>query len=172
METKVTTAVIKGLIISLILIVFGIGLYFAGQAGNQTLSYLQYLIIIGGIIWGCINYANQMNNNVTFGNVFAHGFKITAVVTVIIIIYTIIALKFLFPDMTTMIMDKARESMAEKNMPDEQIDKALDITKKFMIPIMIGSILLMFMIVGCIASLIGAAVAKKNPQGPFVQQEG
>ncbi len=115
METNVTTPVVKGVIISLILIVFGIALYFGGQVGNQGLSSLQYIIIVGGIIWGCISYANQMNNNVTCGNVFAHGFKITAVVTVIIIIYTVIALKFLFPDMVNIILDKAREAMEQKS---------------------------------------------------------
>jgi NADH:ubiquinone oxidoreductase subunit 6 (subunit J) len=170
METNVVTPVVKGVIISLILIVFGIALYFGGQVGNQGLSSLQYIIIVGGIIWGCISYANQMNNNVTFGNVFAHGFKITAVVTVIIIIYTVIALKFLFPDMVNIILDKAREAMEQKKMTDEQMDNGLSMTKKFLVPFAIGSILVMFMIVGVISSLIGAAIAKKNPQGPFVQQ--
>jgi NADH:ubiquinone oxidoreductase subunit 6 (subunit J) len=170
METKVTTPVIKGLIISLILIVFSLALYFMGQSTNQGLSSLQYLIIVGGIIWGCINYANQLNNNVTYGNVFAHGFKIASVITVIMIVYTIIALKVLFPDMVNVILDKTREQLAEKNMSDEQTESAINMTKKFLIPFAIGGILVMFMIVGCISSLIGAAVAKKNPQGPFVQQ--
>jgi NADH:ubiquinone oxidoreductase subunit 6 (subunit J) len=169
METKVTTPVIKGVIISLILIVFSLALYFMGQSTNQGLSSLQYLIIVGGIIWGCINYSNQLHHNVTFGNVFAHGFKITAVITVIMIVYTIIALKVLFPDMVNTILDKTRESMAQKNMSDEQTENAINLTKKFLVPFAIGGILIMFMIVGCISSLIGAAAAKKNPQGPFVQ---
>jgi NADH:ubiquinone oxidoreductase subunit 6 (subunit J) len=169
METKVTTPVIKGVIISLILIVFSLALYFMGQSTNQGLSSLQYLIIVGGIIWGCINYSNQLHHNVTFGNVFAHGFKITAVITVIMIVYTIIALKVLFPDMVNVILDKTRESMAQKNMSDEQTENAINLTKKFLVPFAIGGILVMFMIVGCISSLIGAAAAKKNPQGPFVQ---
>lgn len=169
-ETKIVTPVTKGVIISLILIVFSLALYFAGQSTNQGLSSVQYVIIIGGIIWGCINYAKQMNSNVTFGNVFAHGFKITAVITAIMIIYTVIAFKLLFPDMVNMVLDKARESMAQKNMSDEQMETGLSMTKKFFIPFAIGGILVMFMIVGCISSLIGAAVAKKNQQGPFVQQ--
>jgi NADH:ubiquinone oxidoreductase subunit 6 (subunit J) len=126
--------------------------------------------MVGGVIWGCISYANQMNNNVTFGNVFAHGFKITAVITVITIIYTIIALKFLFPDMVDMILNKTRESLDENNMSDDQAEAALSMTKKFLVPFAAGGILVMFMIVGAISSLIGAAVAKKNPRDPFVQQ--
>jgi hypothetical protein len=169
MEKTVTTPVVKGIIISLILIVFQVAVYFAGQSTNQGLGSVQYLVLIGGLIWACISYAKQMNHNVTFGNVFAHGFKTTAVVTVITIIYSIIAIKFLFPDMMDMMLDKTREELAKNNMSDEDSEKAIEMTSKFMLPLAIGGILLAFIIIGAIASLIGAAVAKKNPQGPFNQ---
>ncbi|TDH27063.1 DUF4199 domain-containing protein [Segetibacter sp. 3557_3] len=170
MEKNVTTPVVKGLIISLALIVYGLALYFTGQSMNQGLGSVQYLILVGGIIWSCISYANQMNNNVSFGNVFAHGFKTTAVTTVIVIIYSVIAFKFLFPDMMDMAMEKTRETLAEKNMTDEQADQAISMTKKFFVPFMIAGILFAFMIAGVISSLIGAGIAKKNPRDPFVNQ--
>ncbi len=170
MEQKVTTPVVKGVLISLGLIVLGLALYFTGQSMNQALGSIQYVILLGGIIWGCINYANQMNNNVTFGNVFAHGFKITAVVTVIMIIYTVIAFKFIFPEMQDMAMEKARESMAKnKNITDDQIEAGINMTKKFFMVFVVGGILFFFMIIGLISSLIGAAASKKNPQSPFQQ---
>ena len=169
MEKTVTTPVVKGLIISLVIIVFGVAIYFAGQSMNQGLGSLQYLLLVGGVIWACISYAKQMDGNVTFGNVFAHGFKTTSVVTVITIIYTVIALKFLFPDMMDMALDKTREELAKGNMSDEQSEAAIEMTTKFFLPFAIGGILIVFLIIGCIASLIGAAVAKKNPNGPFPQ---
>jgi flagellar biosynthesis protein FlhB len=101
--------------------------------------------------------------------VFSHGFKITAVATVIMIVYSIIAMKLLFPDMTDMILEKTREELAKKNMSDDQVETTMNTTRKFMLPFMIGFMLLIFMIVGAVSSLIGAAVAKKNPQGPFAQ---
>jgi len=171
METKVTTPVVKGLIISLVLVVFGLGTYFSGQTANKALGYLQYAILIGGVIWACINYSNQMNNNVTFGNVFAHGFKTTSVVTVIMIIYTVLALKVLFPEMADMAVDQARIELEKRKMADDQIGSAINMTQKFMIPFAIGGILVAFLFMGCIASLIGAGVAKKNPQTPFQQAQ-
>src|SRR6266496_2379957 len=134
MEQKVTSPVLKGVIITLLLIVFGLIIYFTGQMANKSISYLQYAILCIGIIWSCTSYAKQLNGNVTFGNVFGHGLKTTAVVAALLAVYTFIAVKFL-------------------------------------VPIAIGTILFMFAIVGAISSLIGAAVAKKNPQGPFVQQQ-
>jgi hypothetical protein len=71
--------------------------------------------------------------------------------------------------MMDMMLDKTREELAKNNMSDEDSEKAIEMTSKFMLPLAIGGILLAFIIIGAIASLIGAAVAKKNPQGPFNQ---
>lgn len=169
METKVTTPVIKGLIISMILIVFGLAIYFTGQIANQTLGYLQYLILFAGVIWGCINYANQLNGNVTFGNTFAHGFKITAVVTVIIILYTALALTVLFPDMKDMIISEAEKKMEQQTMSDSQREQAVSMMRNYMMPFAIAGILFFFLVIGLIASLIGAGAAKKKPLDPFQQ---
>ena len=170
METKVTSHIVKGLIIALILIVFGIAIYLGGLIGNKSVAMVQYLILFVGICYGCISYSNQLNHNVTFGNVFTHGFKITAVTTVIMVAYTVIAIKFIFPEMVNLSLDQARESLEKNNMSDEQIEKATSLTKKFFLPFAIAGILVGFMIFGLISSLIGAAIAKKKPQGPFVQQ--
>ena len=170
MENKITTPVVKGLIISLVLIVIGLGIYFGGLMQNKSVGFLQYIVLIGGVIWGCIIYANQMEHNVTYGNVFAHGFKITAVITVIMIIYTVLALSFLFPEMKDIALQQARENMEKSgNITDEQVDKALGLTSKFFTTFAIAGILVGFLVIGLVSSLIGAAVAKKNPQNPFQQ---
>lgn len=164
METKPTSPAIKGLLISLVLIVFGLVLYFSGLGKQQNVQFLQYVILGGGIIWACIDYAKKLEGNVTFGNTFAHGFKVTAAITAIIAVYTFIALKFIMPEMLDYTLEQARKGMAEnKQMNAEQIDQALEMTKKFFIPFAIAGVIVAFLIFGVIFSLIGAAVAKKNP---------
>jgi NADH:ubiquinone oxidoreductase subunit 6 (subunit J) len=172
MEKKATTPIVKGVIITLLLIVFGLIIYFTNQIENTALSYFQYVILCVGIIWSCISYAKQMNGNVTFGNVFGHGFKTTAVIAALLAVYTFISVKFLFPDIVDKSLDIAKKKIEESNpnMSDEQMEQSLEVVRKFFVPFAIGGILLMYAIIGAISSLIGAAVAKKNPQGPFVQQ--
>ncbi|MBS1731161.1 MAG: DUF4199 domain-containing protein [Bacteroidetes bacterium] len=168
MENKIISPIIKGIVITLILIVFGLVIYFAGEMTNKGLSYIQYVILIIGIILSCTSFAKQMNANVTFGNVFAHGFKTSMVCAVLLSIYTVLALKVLFPDMLDTIINTARQQMQQQGkLSEEQMQSALDMTKKFIVPFAIGGILIMFAIMGAIASLIGAAVAKKQPQNPF-----
>ena len=93
-----TTPAIKGIIISLILIIMGLITHFAGLDLNKTMGSIQYAVLGAGLIWACISYSKQSNGNVTFGNTFAHGFKTTAAITAIFALYTYISLKFIMPE--------------------------------------------------------------------------
>lgn len=169
-EKKPATAVLKGTLIALLLMIYGLAIYFANQSTNKVLGYVQYIILVGGIIWSGIYYAKQKQGNVTFGNVFAHSFQTTVVITVLVIIYTVIVF-LTMPDMINTIMNETRKSLeANPNLSDEQIQKSLELTQKYLIPFSIAGILFSFAILGAIASLIAAATAKKNPQTPFIQQ--
>lgn len=171
MEQKVTSHVVKGLILSLILIVYGLALYFTNSYMNRGLGSIQYLIIIGGIIWGCIDYAKQKNGDVTFGNIFGYGFKIAAVITVILVVYSLISMNYLFPEMKDKMLEASRQGMEQDNkLSEAQIDTTMEMTKKYFTPFMIGGMIFVFLLMGVIGGLIGAAVAKKNPQTPFNQQ--
>lgn len=164
MEQKITQPWIKGLIISLILIIYGIVLYFTGQSQNKSLGLLQLVILVIGLIISCIVFAKQQNGNVTFGNVFAHGFKTTAAIIVIMVLYTVVSINFLFPEMIDLAVNQARIDMEKRgDLSDDQITQAIQMSRKFFTPFAIGGIVLGFGIIGVIASLIGAGVAKKNP---------
>lgn len=172
METKIVQPWLKGLILSLITITYSIALYLTDLWQNKPLTYVSYVLIIGGIIWSCLHYAKQMDGNVTFGNVFAHGFKVTATLIVITVIYSVLSIKVIFPEMMDKILEMtAKELEKNKDLTDAQAKNALDMTSKFILPFMIGGIILMYGIFGAISSAIGAGIAKKNPQAtPFDQQ--
>lgn len=171
MEKKITSPAVKGIIISLFLIVFALAIQFLNLSRNKGLSSIQFIILFAGIIWSAVSFARQLHGNVTFGNVFVHAFKTAAAVTAIMVVYTIISIKFISPEIINQAMEEARTQMEAKNMSDDQIDTAINFTKKFFVPLTAGGVLFFFLLAGVIAALIGAAVSKKNPQeGPFVQQ--
>ena len=131
---------------------------------------LSNLVLFGGIIWACISFGKQLNNNVTFGNVFAHGFKVSSIVTLISIFFTILFFLF-FPDVKEKALEMARVEMEKGGrMSDDQIDQAIDMTRRFFYVFTIGVLMFAYMIVGTIASLIGAAITKKDPRPPFENQ--
>jgi hypothetical protein len=171
METKVTTPQVKGLVISLVLIVYGLILYFVDDMKHEDLQYIQYALFLAGIIWACVTYSKELNANVTFGNLFAYGFKTTAVITVIVLIYTVLAFNVLFPQMVDKSIEITKHKMETSgNLTDSQIDQQLTMVKDHFTLFAVVGIIIGFAVLGVISSLIGAAVAKKKPQDPFGNQ--
>lgn len=169
MDKQITSHILKGAILGGISILFSIIIYVFNLYTTQWLSWLSFAILIGGIIYGNILFANQNENNVTFGNIFAHGFKTTAVVIVITVLYTVLSL-FIFPDMVDKIIELSRTAMAKNpQMTDEMIEQGISMTKKLFLPFAIAGAIFGTGFLGAFGSLIGAAVAKKNPVDPFKQ---
>jgi hypothetical protein len=69
----------------------------------------------------------------------------------------------LFPEFKEKAMEEARKGMENKNLSDEQIDKAFEFTRRFFTVLLIGGTLVYYLFIGAIAALIGAAITKKNP---------
>lgn len=163
MEQTVTPTSTKGILIGLILVILALVTYFLDLKVNGPLQWVGYAIFIGGIIWSVMSFGKQVNHNATFGNYFAHGFKVAALVTAIMIIYVIIFV-VLFPEFKEKAIVEARRSMQSKgNITEEQINAGLEMTKKFFMVFLVGGTLIGYLFFGTIASLIGAAVTKKDP---------
>lgn len=166
MEKKVMTSTNKGLIIGLILVVLSVAtsLFVTDMEKQQSYAWISYLIMIGCTVWACISYARDMDGNVTFGNVFSHGFKTTSVFTIILVLYTALSLTVIFPEMKDKMLELSRAQMEKDGkLSSADIDRALSMTSKFFVPFAIAGMLIFSLIIGAIGSLIGAAVAKKNP---------
>lgn len=163
MEQTITTTSTKGFVIGLILIVLALGTYLANIKVNGPVQWLGYAVYVVGIMWSIKSYGKQINYNSTFGNYFAHGFKVAAMVTAIMIIYIIIFI-VLFPSFKEEAIDQARKSMQEKNnLTPDQINQGLEMTRKFFMVFLVGGTLIGYLIIGSLASLIGAAITKKEP---------
>jgi Trk-type K+ transport system membrane component len=86
-------------------------------------------------------------------------------VTILMIAFLVIFMT-MFPEFKEKAMEEAKKKMSSKDVSQEQVEKALEITKKYFMVFLIGGALLGYLLFGAIASLIGAAVTKKDPR-PF-----
>ena len=124
-----------GFVISLVLILLSLLWFIFDLSTNKTVSYLSYVVLLGGIVFSAINYRNKRNDGfITYGQSFSVGFFTGLVSAVIMSIFTYIFFKYIATDMiATMIMD-AEERLIETNpdMPEEEFDLAMMYTKKFM----------------------------------------
>ncbi|MGZ3837813.1 MAG: DUF4199 domain-containing protein [Flavisolibacter sp.] len=168
-QKKSITHLTAGLVIAALIIVFAVVINLLGLTEQKGLSALQFAIIIGGLIFFVHLYGKSNNYDKSFGDLFAFGFKSTAVFTCIYIIFIVIFF-LVFPDVKEKQLEMARQQMeARGNLTDADIDKAVEITRKFFWVGVVGGSLLFFIIIGAIGSLIGAAITKKRPNNPFDQ---
>lgn len=164
MENKKLSNLNAGLLLFLFMVVFTLIINMGGFQRNTQLNWISYLIIIGGIILLVIKYGKDMDNNVTFGNLFAYGFKTIAITTIFFIAFSVF-FYMIFPEYKDQLLQIARENALKNATPDtrDNVEKGMEIFQRFFFVGMVAGILISFAILGAIGSLIGAAVAKKEP---------
>jgi hypothetical protein len=171
-ENKIMSPQIKGVLISLIVIILSIAGYFTDLSFTAWYPWAINLLLLVAIIIACVHFANQKDGYVTFGNVFLHGFKITLVVTLFLLLYTVLATTVLFPDMKEKIFEMQRTKMEESGLDDDKLEQAMTMMKKYFTVFAIGATIFGTLIWGAISSLIGAAIAKKKKFNPLDQVQG
>jgi hypothetical protein len=159
----------KGLMLSLILIVVDLIAGFTQIRFETWFRWLPTIIAVVVIIVFCIQYGKREAAGVTFGQVFGYGFRISLIVSVLMVVYSLISFSFIFPELTDQILTKTRtELQAAGKLTDDQIDTQVAMTKKFLQPaIRAIFVFLAVLFFNTIASLLGAAFAKKTEPDVF-----
>ncbi|HLX91801.1 MAG TPA: DUF4199 domain-containing protein [Puia sp.] len=167
MKKKITTPVLAGLILSLIVIVSSLVTYFTGIYVESWGYYIGLGILTAGILWAVLNHAREKESNVTYGQLFAFGFKVAAVVACITILYTLLS-GMIFPDMKEKILEISRQrALAKPGMTPEMVDQSMEMFENHYTLWIVAGIIFFDLFVGVVASLIAAAIPKKNPISPF-----
>ncbi|WP_291906302.1 DUF4199 domain-containing protein [Chitinophaga sp. CB10] len=149
-----------GVTAALIQFVLSLVFYFTKLNQERWTGFLSLAILMIAVILSCINYG-KTNPGQTFGNIFANGFKTTAVITVIGLVLTVIFI-LIFPDIKEQGLEAARAQMeADGKMTAEQIDGIIEKTDKSFWVLTFSGVIIGSLIFGLVASLIGAAVAPK-----------
>jgi len=167
MEKKVTSRVVKGVIITGIMIGLDIvlqNMYYPVPEGTRYLPRL--IIVLAGIFISCIMYSRQLGGSPGFGDVFSHGLRTTALVAFMMAVYTFIAIKYIYPPPGPEEMAAAVKAIEmQGNVLHEQaVRDAAEAAKNrwiFYVSISIFATV----IPGLAGSLAGAAIMKRSVPG-------
>ncbi len=124
MQQKITSTTIKGFIIGLIMIAISLTASFMGVEANGSFQWVIYCVFFLGIIFSIYQYGKQVNYNSTFGNYFAHGFKTSAMVTILMIAFLVIFMT-MFPEFKEKAMEEAKKKMSSKDVSQASLQKNL-----------------------------------------------
>ena len=157
-----------GLITGAALAVFSLILYITGQYMNKTLGYFSFVLLIGGMVYGTLEYRkNYANGFLSYGKAFSSCFMIGLFAGLVTGIYAYIFGEFIYPGYANEILEKARESIMNsgREMSEDQIDTALEYTRKFTTPIMmaIWSVVTYAIFSAIIGLILGIFLKKEDP---------
>lgn len=172
METKPRTllnnALTFGLLTAFGSIAFSVITYVMEVPYKSPLMYLSFVILLAGMIYGTIQHRDKdMGGYISFGKAFLSAYLIVLVSAIFTALYSYIFFTFIDPAYLQKIieqaLEKAQTDMAAKGLAEDQMEPALNITRKMMSPVLLtvfsflGSALF-----GAILALITGAIIKKE----------
>ena len=153
-----------GAIAGLEIIIVSVLLYFLNIQENTFVAIFIYIVLISVIIFGTKHFKNNVQNgNITYGRALGTGTTISFFASIIVAFYMFVFLKFIDSDAMGKMYSIMEDKMYEQGLPDDQIEMALEMTKKFTTPftIAIGTVF-SYTFWGFIFSLITSAFLKKK----------
>lgn len=150
-----------GLITALVMIVVGTALYFAKLSFENWAQWVVYIPFLGGLILNAQAYSKANQGYITYGQAFSSCFKATAIITLIMLAWTIISV-YIFPEMKERAFERAAQQMEAQGQSEETAEMALEMTRKYFTLFLIMGVLFGYMFFGAIFSLIAAATAKRK----------
>ena len=167
MEKKPLSHIAAGAIIGAVMVIYSMVLQFMELTATQSLSWISYLIIIGLLVYFIILHGKVNENDRTFGQLFTYGFKASAVVAILLTVFNFLFFTA-FPEYKDKVFDVTRTEMLKNpKITEAQVDQFMEGFRKWFWLGVVGGGIFGTMLIGAIGSLIGAGVAKKNPQSPF-----
>jgi len=172
METQSNTSVttrsvgIKyGLISALISVVFFLVLVLSGQnAFDNKWNWISLIVSVALVVLAHKNFKDSGNGFMSYGQGVGIGFWMALISLVIGFVITYSYVSFIDPAAMDLFYEKQTADMAEKGMPDDQIDMAIGWTKTLFWPLYIFFGLFFGVLVGVIVSIF---TQKKNPEPAF-----
>lgn len=162
--SKVTSHIVKGVFLAIILIIYSLTGHFTNLLQRDWFFMEGVGIFVAGVIWSVINYAGQLNGDINFAGLLTYGLKLTAVVTCLMFLYSLVELYVFFPNymdevVKNYVLRAAKGGQFDKDNYNEYKDQA----RRVLTTMRFAGTVMGTMIMGLLASLIGGALAKKNP---------
>lgn len=158
-------ALTYGLIIGLALVVYAVILYIADAYFNKALGYVQYVILIAGIVMAVIAFRDKAQGGyITYGRALGLGVLVALFAGTITIVFNYVMMNYIDPGLIDKSMAVIEETLQNSRfVPEDMIGPSLEKARKNMtalwtLPVGIAT----FTLVGFIISLVTSAILKKE----------
>ena len=165
-RTLNSNAIYFGVLTGLGLIIYTLILYIFDSTTNQTLGYLSMLILAIGIFLSAKTFRDQSKDGfINYSQALGVSVLTAFYASILLAVYMYVFYKFIDPEAIQPMIDQAEREMYRQGIEGEQLDQAMQMSKKFMQPgWMAGMAILGNTFWGTIISLITSIFVKREPQ--------
>jgi len=159
------SAMTSGLILGIALVVFSLIIYIMGIVKPPFwVGIIQYLIIIGGIVYGTKKFRDEdLGGEISYSKALGFGILICVFAAVVSGIYTVLLMTVIDPDFINKMMSAIEEEYVKMGMSEDQIEASMKIVSKMQSPVIMAiTQVIGFAFMGTIFSLVTSAFLKKD----------
>jgi amino acid transporter len=151
----------KGFLIAAIVIAINVVGQLTHLINNSWFSYISLIVFMIAILIAVVQYNTQIQQPSNFSILLTHGFKTTAVATVILFMYGLMAYYFIFTNYIDALLNKGIEEAQKQGKTAQEIKSNLVIARKVIIISLLAGTVMLHLLSGGIGALIAAVFSKK-----------
>ncbi len=165
------TSFMAGIYLAIVSILVSVVFYVTGNPFSKLAQWLNYVIIIAGVVYAQANFKKILGGTMTYGQALGVGLLTVVFASIIGSIYTYLLYTVIDPSLQDQLRLYTEEQIVKKGkVPEEQIEMAVNMAAKFQTPgMMVVMGILGGAFIGLIISLITAIFTKKNPKDDFTE---
>ena len=129
------SSIMSGIYLAIVLILLSVIFYVTGNPFSKVSQWLTYAILIAGVVLAQVNYKKALGGTMTYGQALAVGLLTVVFASIISSIYTYLLYSVIDPSLQEQMRLYTEEQMVKKgNVPEEQMEMALEMATKFQTP--------------------------------------
>lgn len=152
-----------GAIMGFALIAYSVLLYLLDMNESQGAQYLSYLLIAVIVFFASRAKREAQDGFLSYGEGVGTGVGVAFFGSILVAFYTYVFFSFIDPEMLQEILIRTENQMYGQGLPEDQVEMAMQYTRKFMKPgPMAAMVVVSYTVVGLLVSLITSAIVKKT----------
>ncbi len=151
-----------GIYVGIVLILLSVVYYVTGNTFAKSAQWVSYALMLVGIIIAQFAYRKALGGTMTYGQALGIGVLTMLFASVLSSIYTFLLYEVIDPSLQEQMRLFTEEQIVKQgNVPEEQMDMAVEMASKFQKPAVMGVLGGTF--IGLIMSLITSIFTQKKP---------
>lgn len=129
---------------------------------NNMLSIMDLLLLLAAVIWGCVKFRKQQENNLEFGQGFKLGMILILVATGISAVFAYCYIRFIDYGYVELLKQERMEKLLERMSEDSAVEMMESASTMYSPEVILLFMIIPRLVAGFIFSFFTAAVLRKE----------